>query len=163
MLPGGPFRHTLRVRLNECDTQGIVFNANYLIFVDVAVTELWRELSGSYSELVAGGTDFCVAESHVLYLSPARAEEELDVVLTVTHLGRTSLVLRAVIERDRVLADCELRYVFVEPASLEGDSVVITPIPEHIRQQLATMTETGAIASRPMVGRQPAISRSIAS
>ena len=25
-----PFRHRLRVRYNECDPQGVVFNANYL-------------------------------------------------------------------------------------------------------------------------------------
>jgi len=31
-------RHELRVRYGECDPQGIVFNANYLLYFDVAFT-----------------------------------------------------------------------------------------------------------------------------
>ena len=30
------------MRYGECDPQGIVFNANYLLYFDVAFTELWR-------------------------------------------------------------------------------------------------------------------------
>ncbi len=41
-----PFVHELRVRYGECDPQGIVFNANYLLYFDVAFTELWREAVG---------------------------------------------------------------------------------------------------------------------
>ena len=37
------FVHELRVRYGECDPQGIVFNANYLLYFDVAFTEYWRE------------------------------------------------------------------------------------------------------------------------
>jgi len=36
------FVHELRVRYGECDPQGIVFNANYLSYFDITVTELWR-------------------------------------------------------------------------------------------------------------------------
>ena len=43
---GREFRHTIRVRYNECDPQGHVFNANYLAYFDLAMTELWRELGG---------------------------------------------------------------------------------------------------------------------
>ena len=41
-----PFRHRLRVRYNECDPQGVVFNANYLTYFDLTMGELWRELGG---------------------------------------------------------------------------------------------------------------------
>ena len=34
------------MRYGECDPQGIVFNANYLAYFDVAFTELWREAIG---------------------------------------------------------------------------------------------------------------------
>ena len=50
---GEPFRHSLRVRYHECDPQGIVFNANYLAYHDIAVTELWREAFGSWDGFVA--------------------------------------------------------------------------------------------------------------
>ena len=39
--------HVLRVRFGECDPQGIVFNAHYVAYFDVALTELWREALGS--------------------------------------------------------------------------------------------------------------------
>jgi acyl-CoA thioesterase FadM len=32
------FEHPLRVRYGECDPQGIVFNANYLLYFDVVFT-----------------------------------------------------------------------------------------------------------------------------
>ena len=48
---GRAFRHRLRVRYSECDMQGVVFNANYLTYFDTAVTELWREAIGAWSEL----------------------------------------------------------------------------------------------------------------
>jgi hypothetical protein len=38
-----PFRHTLRVRWGECDEQGVVYFVNYAEYVDLALTELWRE------------------------------------------------------------------------------------------------------------------------
>ena len=43
---GEIFRHRLRVRYHECDPQAIVFNAHYLAYCDLAVTELWRETMG---------------------------------------------------------------------------------------------------------------------
>ena len=42
-MPPAEFRHPIRVRYNECDPQGHVFNANYLAYFDIAMTELWRE------------------------------------------------------------------------------------------------------------------------
>ena len=45
------FVHRLRVRYNECDAQGHVFNANYFVYFDIILTELWREALGSYEAL----------------------------------------------------------------------------------------------------------------
>ena len=39
------FAHPLRVRWAEADMQGVVFNAHYLLYFDVAVTEYWRTLA----------------------------------------------------------------------------------------------------------------------
>ncbi|MCW2991299.1 MAG: hypothetical protein JWM73_1893, partial [Solirubrobacterales bacterium] len=37
-----PFRHTLRVRFQECDPQGVVYFARYPEYYDIAITELFR-------------------------------------------------------------------------------------------------------------------------
>lgn len=49
---GEPFAHRLRVRYAECDAQGVVFNAHYLTYLDVSITELWRAAFGSYAAMV---------------------------------------------------------------------------------------------------------------
>ena len=65
--------HELRVRYGECDPQGIVFNANYLLYFDVAFTELWREAVGSWQEMVErDGVDAVVREAKLRFRSPAR-------------------------------------------------------------------------------------------
>ena len=74
-----PFRHRLRVRYNECDPQGVVFNANYLTYFDLTMGELWRELGG-YQAMVDAGVDMVVAEATIRYLAPLRFDDELELV-----------------------------------------------------------------------------------
>ncbi len=111
-----PFVHRLRVRYNECDAQGAVFNSNYLVFFDVSITELWREAFGSYdAALEKFGLDIVVAEARVRYLKPARFDDELDVYVTVEKLGTTSLATRYDVSRaGDPIAVGHLRHVFVD-------------------------------------------------
>jgi acyl-CoA thioester hydrolase len=128
-----PFRHQLRVRYGECDAQGIVFNANYLAYVDVALTELWREAFGSYDSMVARGVDTVVHESNLLFRSSARFDDLLAIEGGLEPLGRTSAVLRLVFRRgEEDLVEARLRYVFVDTESWEK-----TPIPDWVREGLA--------------------------
>ncbi len=83
------FRHPLRVRFHECDPQGAVFNANYLAYFDIAITELWREAFGGWDEAMADmGLDAVVAEARCRYLAPLRFDEEIEVVATRHAAGR---------------------------------------------------------------------------
>src|SRR3712207_6949070 len=47
------FVHRLRVRYSECDPQGVVFNAHFVTYFDIALTELWREANGPYGGMTA--------------------------------------------------------------------------------------------------------------
>jgi len=127
-----PFRHDLRVRYNECDPQGVVFNANYLTYFDLTMTELWRELGG-YQAMVDAGVDMVVAEARILYRSPLRFDEEFEGLVEIGRLGGTSMSAEILLARDgEPVAEGELRYVFVESG---GGSTA--PIPEAIRAGLA--------------------------
>lgn len=132
---GEAFRHRIRVRFNECDGQGVVFYANYLMYFDVAITELWREASGAgYAGMIANGTDAMVAEANIRYLASARFDDELDLVATVTRIGTTSTVTRLSAERVTdgvVLAEADLRHVFIELETLDK-----TEIPDEVRAGL---------------------------
>jgi acyl-CoA thioester hydrolase len=122
-----PFRHRIRVRFNECDGQGVVFYANYLMYFDVAMTELWRAGFGDgYAGMIADGTDAMVAEANIRYRASARFDEELDLVAAVTRIGTTSSVTRLTAERvpdGTVLAECELRHVFIDPETLDKKEI----------------------------------------
>ena len=129
----GTFRHPLRVRYAECDPQKVVFNGHYLFYFDVAVTELWREAVGPYEESMAEhDVDIVVAEANVRFRAPLRFDEEFDLVVTIAHLGTTSMVTQIACERDgTVCAEGELRQVFVRYGTAEK-----TPIPDAIRSAL---------------------------
>jgi len=117
-----PFRHRIRVRFNECDGQGVVFYANYLMYFDVAMTDLWREaFGGGYAGMIAEGTDAMVAEARIRYRAAARFDDEVELVASVTRLGNTSSTTELRAERvsdGMVLAEGELRHVFIDPNTL---------------------------------------------
>jgi acyl-CoA thioester hydrolase len=127
-----PFRHRIRVRFNECDGQGVVFYANYLVYFDVAMTELWREaFADGYAGMIAAGTDAMVAEATIRYRASASFDEELDLVASVTRIGNTSSTTELHAERvsdGRVLAEAELRHVFIDPKTLAKRQ-----IPDEVR------------------------------
>jgi YbgC/YbaW family acyl-CoA thioester hydrolase len=87
-----PFTHSFRVLYAECDVQGVVFNSHYLAFVDIVITELWREAFGGYAVMLDRGIDVVVAEAHLHFHRPARFDDTVTVAATITHLGTTSII-----------------------------------------------------------------------
>jgi acyl-CoA thioester hydrolase len=131
---GEQFRHRLRVRFSECDLQGVVFNAHYLSYFDIVITELWREAVGGWQKMVEDGADLVVAEARVRYLVPARFDDELDLGAEVARLGNTAVTTRMTVERvgdGALLAEGELRHVCIDPGSGAKQ-----PIPDEIRRGL---------------------------
>lgn len=128
------------MRFNECDGQGVVFYANYLVYFDLAMTELWREAFGNgYAGMIAGGTDAMVAEANIRYRASARFDDELDLVAAVTRIGTTSTVTHVTAERvgdGALLAEADLRHVFIEVATLEK-----TEIPDEVRAGMGRYAE----------------------
>lgn len=128
------FRHRLRVRYHECDPQGIVFNAHFLAYADIAVTELYREAFGSWAAAMEEhDLDAVVAEANVRYLAPLRFDEEFDLLVTLPRLGETSTLTRVEIERDgEIAAEVEVRHVFVDPQTRAK-----TAMPGAVREALS--------------------------
>jgi acyl-CoA thioester hydrolase len=127
-----PFSHELRVRYGECDPQGIVFNANYLAYFDVAVTELWREAIGPWEAMVERGYDVVVAEANLRFRAPARFDDVIALGARVEEMGVTSLRLELDIRRDgELLVEGRLRQVFVDARTWRK-----TEIPDWAREAL---------------------------
>jgi len=127
------FRHSFRVRYAECDPQGVVFNAHYLAFADVVMTELWREgVPGGYAAMIDAGADMVVAEATLRFRSSARFDDELDAQLSVTRLGTTGMTtLIRLLKGGEPVCDIDLRHVFV---ATDGSGKL--PIPDAVRDGL---------------------------
>jgi acyl-CoA thioester hydrolase len=121
------FFHGLRVRWAEVDPQGIVFNANYLVYADVAFTEYMRAIGFPYpAGLETFGADLFVVSACLEYQASARFDEELEIGVRVDRIGRTSIRFLIGVFRDReLLVSIRLTYV---NATREG--VTPTPVPE---------------------------------
>jgi acyl-CoA thioester hydrolase len=123
----------MRVRYGECDPQGIVFNANYFAYFDVAMTELWRAAIGSYVAMMQTGVDMVVAEASARFLGSARFDEELDFEVAIVRMGTTSTTTRHRVRRDgTLLVEGLMRHVFVNTTDYAK-----APIPDWIRDGLA--------------------------
>jgi acyl-CoA thioester hydrolase len=130
---GEPYRCPVRVRYGECDAQGVVFNAHYLAYCDLALTELWRAAVGSYQAMVERGVDIVVAEAHLRFRSPARFDDELTLEIAMGELGTTNLPSRhRILRGEELLVEVAMRHVMVDTATLTK-----TPIPDWLRDALA--------------------------
>jgi acyl-CoA thioester hydrolase len=126
------FIHRLRVRYGECDPQGVVFNANYVAYLDVVSTELWREALGRYQDLVDSGIDMVVAEVHIRFVGSAEFDDEIEFEARLVRLGSTSMVTEVdATVGGRPVVWARLRHVFIDAAAKEK-----TEMPAHVRKAL---------------------------
>jgi len=70
---------TLRVRYAETDKMGVVYYANYLVWFEVARTNLLRAVGWTYREMEHAGVSLPVIESHCEYHRPARYDDEIEI------------------------------------------------------------------------------------
>lgn len=86
------FFHRIRVRYAEVDAQGVVFNAHYLTYFDVAHTEYMRAAGYDYAaEVRRTGLDFHLVKSLVTYRRPLLFDQLVDVCVRAARVGRTSV------------------------------------------------------------------------
>jgi YbgC/YbaW family acyl-CoA thioester hydrolase len=127
------FFHRLRVRWAEVDMQKIVFNAHYLMYFDTAVADYWRAIALPYEEAMLHlGGDLYVKKATVEFHASARMDDRLEIGMKCSRIGNSSMVFTGAIFRDNdELIDCELVYVFADPASQKSK-----PVPTVLRELL---------------------------
>ena len=70
---------SVRVRYAETDKMGVVYHANYFVWLEVGHCELLRTIGRSYRDLEETGIGLPVIEAHCEYKMPARYDDELQV------------------------------------------------------------------------------------
>lgn len=133
-----PFHHSLRVRYAEVDAQAVVYNAHYVTYFDIAITEFLRTLAFDYSidAMRRTGKDFHTVKVVVEYQRPAYYDDELLIGVRVGRIGHSSITWQLAILREgdeASLAQGEVVWVYTDLATHCS-----TPLPAELRSELET-------------------------
>jgi acyl-CoA thioester hydrolase len=134
-----------RVRYAETDQMGVVYHANYLVWMEMGRVELCRELGIRYRDMEQeDGVLLAVAAASCRYLFPARYDDEILVRTAVaratTRLLEFSYEVRESVA-DRVLATGVTTHIFC------GPDLRPCKLPEKYREAFGV--------SRPPRGSEP--------
>jgi acyl-CoA thioester hydrolase len=105
----------IRVRYAETDQMGVVYYANYLIWMEVARVEYCQSIGFRYKDMEKeDGILLAVAESHCRYLSPARYDDEVTIATTVPEANRRFVTFEYEMScGGRRLATGQTRHIFL--------------------------------------------------
>lgn len=121
------FHHRFRVRWSETDAQGVVFNARYLDYADIAITEYWRAVK--FREQANGEPmEFHVKKATVTWFAPIKPDELIEVMARTVATGRTSMTQIVEIHGTLNAENDDLRAV-VDMVSVHVDLAEHRPMP----------------------------------
>ena len=132
MRPPFKFRARTRVGFSDTDAQGVVYYGRYNPYFDLARVEYLRSL-GLLHRSEDG--DFVMRANDVEYFAPARFDDELEIYVRVSRLGRTSVTFEfAAYEMadGRLMVTAHQTLVYVDRARREA-----TPVPDVFRDAVA--------------------------
>ncbi|HZT39354.1 MAG TPA: thioesterase family protein [Bryobacteraceae bacterium] len=104
-----------RVRYAETDQMGVVYYANYLIWMELGRVEYCRQAGIRYRDMEAeDGILLAVAEAHCRYLHPARYDDEIVVQTHISKAHARMIVFEYAIRRGdgQLLARGETKHIF---------------------------------------------------
>jgi acyl-CoA thioester hydrolase len=98
-MDGFRFHTDLAVRFSETDAQGVVHNAVYLVWFEIARIAYLAQFPGGYKGLVEQGVDATTTEAYVRYLDGTRFADELRVHVRAVDLRGARFRFEYAIER----------------------------------------------------------------
>lgn len=125
---------TVRVRYAETDQLGVVYHSNYLIWLEVARTDLIRAYGISYADLEREGFALAVAEATVRYLAPARYDDEVQVTATISEVRSRSI--RFEYELVRASDGVRLATAYTALVSIDPQTGRPTALPPRVKEML---------------------------
>lgn len=125
----------LRVRYAETDQMGVVYHANYLVWCEIARTDLIRTLGASYRELEdERGIRLAVSEASVRYIAAARYDDRIRVETRLSRVtSRTMLFDYTILNADSLqrLATASTTLISLDAANR------VTVLPTDVRRALS--------------------------
>jgi acyl-CoA thioester hydrolase len=130
------FFFPLRVRYSEVDAQGMVFNANHIVYYQTALTEYCRKLAYDFAKESAG-TDMHTVRALADFKGPITFDQEIDIYVRAARIGRSSINYETMIcpkGGEQVLGTGEITWVNVDRVT--GKSA---PLPEDLIRRLRAL------------------------
>ena len=98
-MEGFRFSTDLTVRFSETDAQGVVNNAVYLTWFEVARVAYLARFPGGYKGLVESGVDATNVEAHVRYRQGCRFDDRLTIHVRAVDVRGARFRFEYVVER----------------------------------------------------------------
>jgi acyl-CoA thioester hydrolase len=136
-MPRADFRFSFlyRARYHEVDRQDVVFNGHYLSYFSMAIVEFLRELDSDYrSGTSSSGVDFHIVKALVEYRAPIRFDQEIEVLVRIARVGRSSLTYVLEIHprgEESLLANGEIVWAAADRAAQKS-----VPIPQDLVEKI---------------------------
>jgi 4-hydroxybenzoyl-CoA thioesterase len=135
-----PFTTSILVRFGDLDAAGIAYYPNLVNFLHEAFEDFFvGHVGRSYPEAFKEGLGCPTVKVEMTFVSPVHYGDQVQIRVTVEHIGRTSL-------RMRYEASVDGRPVF----AARNTMVIVdmkdfrpTPIPDWLRDRLETAREAG--------------------
>lgn len=96
------FKHRtkLRVRNYEVDWQGIVHNANYLLYFETGRIEYLKDLGVKVDiNSIQHDSKVVLVRNEINYLSPVRFDDELEIFTRISYIKNTSFGFESFMEK----------------------------------------------------------------
>ncbi len=127
-----PVTYDRKVRFSDSDMQGIVFNANYLVYWDDVLTDYMEAIGLPWSELVDNGDDMVLARTEIDYKRSAIVGNIARTSVRATRIGRSSIAFAFTTvnaETGDVLVEGKQIQVVLDHETFESK-----PVPDYLRE-----------------------------
>jgi acyl-CoA thioester hydrolase len=123
----------IRVRYAETDNMGVVYYANYFIWMEIGRTELLRSIGIRYRDLEEKGYLLPVVKAFARYISPGFYDDEISIHSTVTKLSGPRIRIDYKMFREEKELICK---GFTEHAFLSKETKKIIKPPENLTKNV---------------------------
>ena len=122
----------IRVRYEETDRMGVVYYANYFVWLEIARTEFFRSLGLPYTELEKEGLRLMVKDAQCNYKAPVTYDDMVIVETRIDDARNASLHFSYNVYRDKALvATGKTSHVFTDKNGRP------TRIPDKVKKALS--------------------------
>ena len=77
-----------RVRYAETDKMGVVYYANYFVWIEVGRTDYCKAVGFSYRDMESDHANMAVADASCRYIAPAHYDDEILIRTVIERLNR---------------------------------------------------------------------------